>query len=421
MKTRIFLLIALAVFLFGCQSDKDVLMLDGEDIPAMTPRKDIELSDIGKKLSCQTNEFAFNLLKTVYTNNDNRRNMLLSPLSVTLALSMLNNGAAGITQEEIQQTLGYGDVSREDINTFAQKIVNAMQTLDRRGKFEWANSMWIQTDFPVINVFKEVNHKYYDAEIQNVDFNQSATLKTINDWVSEKTHEKIPTILDEMDTSVRVLLLNAIYFKGYWTEPFDKNLTVDGIFRTSIGTEQTVATMHKTSILLPYVKLENYEAVELPFGNGAFSLVVVLPAANTDISTLVAQTSGEWWSQIVDNLGSQPYEVHLEIPRFRLSYEKVLNDDLRALGMQSLFDLKTADFSLISPVNLYVSLVKQKTFAQMDEDGMEAAAVTVESLLTSHGREYVPVDFKVNRPFLYFIKEKSTELICFEGVMNEIK
>ena len=427
MKKYLFLVV-FSFALWACTSDSDVPVIEEEEPPALIPRQDIELSAVEQDLSEQTNAFAFNLLKTVYANETAHKNILLSPLSATLAFSMLNNGAAGTTQKEIQQTLGYGNVSPDAINKYLQKIINAMQELDSRGKFESANSIWIKQDYPVFNAFKQVNQQYYKAEIQNVDFSKPATVTAINNWVNEKTHGKITEILKEVEPFTRLILINALYFKGYWTDPFMKELTADAIFRTSTGSEQVVPMMRKTSGLA-YSKLENCAAVELPFGNRAFSLVVVLPDEDTAITTVLEQMNGDWWKQLTDfdkffyegYLEGIHYQVKLEIPRFKLAYDRTLNDDLKALGMRIPFAMGAADFSLITQKeDLAISLVKQKTFAQMDEEGMEAAAVTLIGMVGSANIEFTMVDFKVNRPFLYFIKEKSSGLVFFAGIMNKI-
>jgi len=407
-------------FLFACQSDNDVSLLEGE-MPPLIPRQDIVLTSVEQQLSLKTNSFAFKLLKTVYENERAHENILLSPMSATLALLMLNNGAAGATQDEIQQTLGYYNFSRESINTYAQKIVNAMQSLDSRGKFESANSIWVRTDFQLINSFKQINQQYYYAEIQNVDFSKPTTLLAINNWVSDKTNKKITEIMKEIDPLTLMILINAIYFKGYWTSPFMKEYSIDDIFHASSGLDQNVPTMRKTSISLPYAKINNYSVVELSFGNGAFSLVVVLPDEDTNISNVITQISGDWWEQITKNLGKHPFKVNLSIPRFKLEYERTINNDLKALGIKAPFNLESADFSLASHERLFVSLLKQKNIALLDENGMESAAVTIICMDSSPSTiEYTPVDFKVNRPFLYFIKEKSTGLVFFSGVINKI-
>jgi serpin B len=183
--------------------------------------------------------------------------------------------------------------------------------------------------------------------------------------------------------------------------------------------------MQQISHSFPFTKLENCAALELAFGNGAFSLVVVLPDKDTDISKVVEQMNGDWWDQIITGLdnSSRYNEVHLAIPRFRMVYERHLADDLMALGMKTLFS-GGVDFSFISSQeNLFISDVFQKTFAQMDEGGMRVAAATVIQWVYAGDEEppkYTRVDFNVNRPFLYFIKEKSTKLVFFSGIMNKI-
>ena len=194
-------------------------------------------------------------------------------------------------------------------------------------------------------------------------------------------------------------------------------------FRTSTGKNQLVPTMRKNARTSMYAKFENFAALELAFGNGAFSLVVVLPDENADITSIVKQMDGDWWTQIIAGIEGPPYHfiVKMEIPRFKLEYERNLNDDLMVLGMKAPFNEKTADFSLISnKERLFISNIQQKTFAQMDEEGMKTASATVIEWAGMDNIEYTPVDFKVNRPFLYLIKEKSTSLVFFAGIMNSI-
>ena len=437
---RICTYLIVALLIISCQSNNSA-MLEIEDKPAIEDepripyedeeridvpfviRKDILLTDVERQLSEQVNTFAFNLIKAVYADEKEKdKNIQLSPMSATLALSLLNNGAAGTTGEEIRKTLGFDNVSNEEWNFYTQKIINAMQTLDPRGTFEVANGMWIQNDFPVLNTFKQVNQQYYNAEIQNVDFKQPIALQTINNWVSEKTHGTIPEMLKYIDPLTRLILGNTIYFKGYWKDRFNKENTSDAVFKTSSGENQKVPTMRKTFINR-YIKLAQCAVLELPFGNEAFSMVFVLPDENSDVSAVISTMDSGWWAQIVNPSSSRYYEVKQEIPKFKLEYERSLVKDLKALGMNLPFDKDAADFSLISnQESLFVSDVKQKTFVQMDEEAMTAAAATLIFLDVSAGVEYTypRVDFKVNRPFLYFIKEESTGLIFFTGIIHKI-
>jgi len=324
MRTKVVLFISL-LCLFACNKNDSSLPLSN-DLPALIPRQDIKLSTVEQELSFQTNSFAFNLLKTVYANEQAQKNLLLSPLSASFTFLMLNNGASGNTQEEIQQTLGYDGISRDVINVYAQKLVGAMQNLDSQTTVESANSIWIQKDFQVIDAFIQLNKQFFEADTKIVDFEEKATLNQINGWVNEKTNGKIPSILNSLpDPLTRMMLMNALYFKGYWKDPFDKKLTTNVVFHTSAGMEQTVPTMMQNDIS-SYTRVGNSSAVELPFGNEAFSLVVVLPGEDTPISTVVEQIDNDWWKEITDfdktafEMAAQKraYRVHLEIPRLIL-------------------------------------------------------------------------------------------------------
>jgi len=269
-----------------------------ENSPEIIKRKDIELTGAEQQLTVQTNSFAFNLVKTVYANEEAHKNILISPFSASLAFSMLNNGSDGVTQTEIRQALGFGDATTESINQYLQKIADAAQTLDPYGVYKSANSIWIHHEFPVVNSFKQVIQQYYDAEIHSADFRKHAALTVINKWASEKTNGKIPKILDKLDENNRLLLMSAPFFKGLWRHPFYRSYTANEKFHASTGEVQFVPTMK--SVFNRYVKTENCSAVELPFQNGAFSFVIVLPGEDTDISAIVEQMDSEWWKNVTD-------------------------------------------------------------------------------------------------------------------------
>ncbi|MDR2808961.1 MAG: serpin family protein [Tannerellaceae bacterium] len=388
-----------------------------QDIPYIR-RVDIDLTEGEKLIAQQSRIFAFDLLQTVHRNEDSQKNIFISPLSLNLALLMLNNGAAGGTQKELENILGGGTVSNETLNTFAQKMVKAMQELDTRAVFESANSIWIRKDFPVLELFKETNRQYYEAEVRNEDFALPSTLGLINGWVEEKTHGKVPQILTGIDPSALMYLINTLYFKGLWEYPFAKEATVDKPFYNPDGSTPALPTMHavRTDHVL---QTELFSMMELPFGNRAFSMVILLPNEGVSLDAVLESLNAETWEQYLADLPKKTYTVNLQLPRFTIEYEKTLNDDLKALGLPAIFE--NSDFSRINAdAGLFVSSVLQKTFAQVDETGMEGAAATLIGMVGANINEEVPpsLDFHVNRPFLFFIKEQSTGIPFFSGVVK---
>ncbi|MDR1201051.1 MAG: serpin family protein [Tannerellaceae bacterium] len=421
---RITLLAAL-LGLLACQ-DNPGAEGTGPETPTICPpvieRKNITLTEAEWQIVEKNNLFAFDLLRTVSKNEKKENNILISPLSASLALAMLNNGANSLTQEEIQSVLGYGDITRDEMNDYFQKMLEAMQEIDPLTVFKSANSIWVRQQFPVLTPFIDVNKSYYGAEIRNENFTDPATVGLINNWCSDNTEGKIPEIIKEISSDAVMFLINALYFKGEWTEPFDKSNTKNEVFHNQDGSAPRIPTMNKTIDIRCY-KAEDFTLAELPYGNKAFSMVFLLPDEGVSLSSIVEKIDVPAWQQSLGEMGRA--EIPVKIPRFKIKYERQLNEDLEEMGMQSMFSPLSADFTLIHPTApLYVSLVKQKTFAEVNEEGTEAAAVTIVEM------DYLSSDlppkpnitkFYVDRPFLYFIKEQSTGTIFFIGEMRNLK
>ncbi|MDR1938192.1 MAG: serpin family protein [Tannerellaceae bacterium] len=388
--------------------------------PQREEAKPIDLTKAEQLIVQKNNLFAFDLLRTVSLNEEPEKNILLSPLSASLALAMLNNGAAGQTHDEIQQTLGYGDILRDGMNAYFQKMLTALQEVDPDVTLESANSIWIKDGFPVLDSFKETNRTYYAAEVRNEDFNNPATAGLINDWCAENTHDRIPDIIDKISPDAIMYLLNALYFKGVWTIQFDKQATADETFSNLDGTTPLLPTMNLKQTFY-HAEGETFDLLDLPYGNEAFSMVILLPKEGVSLSSVIDALDAQSWDASLARMYTK--EVELKLPRFKIECERILNQDLKDMGMISMFNAGMADFSLIRPGGgLSVSLVKQKTFAEVNEEGTEAAAVTViEMVFTSIGEDAPPALFHVNRPFLYFIKEKSTGAILFTGVTKNLQ
>jgi serpin B len=346
---------------------------------------------------------------------EKKDHLFVSPLSAGLAFGMLSNGASGATFDEIRQTFGLAEFSNEEMNDYYRKMLTELMAVDPQVTLESANSIWFNKDFQVLDAFAKVNQTKYDAEVRTEDFSDPATLGLINAWCADKTHDKIDRILDSSPTGV-MYLLNALYFKGAWSLPFDKSLTQDAAFTNEDGTSSSVAMMHG-DLPLSYFKAPRFEMAELPYGNEAFSMVLLLPAAGETVASVAESLDAAVWNDCVSNLSQQP--AQLALPRMNLAYEVGLNEVLRAMGMQLIFDESAADFSRIHPSDpLFVSLVKQKTTLEVNEEGTEATAVTVIGMDVSSG--LAPLALTFNRPFLFFIKEKSSGLILFAGLAKRL-
>jgi serpin B len=280
----------------------------------------------------------------------------------------------------------------------------------------------------VLDAFKEVNVAHYEAEIRNVDFRDLATNALINNWCFEKTHGKIPEIVDKNSSLSQLFmcLLNALYFKGAWTLPFDKSQTREATFRNEDGSASPVQmmTMNKE---LNYSYGTTFDLLELPYGNEAFAMDLLLPREGVSLSEVVESLTAEQWAQTVTAL--QPATLSVQLPRFKIEYTRGLNRDLNALGMASLFN-GTVDLSRIHPelsrmlhpeLPVVVS-VSQKTYAEVHEEGTEAAAVTIVEIFgSSGGAPAAPPAFHFDRPFVFLIREKTSGAIFFTGIVRSLK
>ncbi len=411
MRTLITFALALSC-LAACQNN-----LDHPKPPKQ--RVDIPLTDAERSIVNQGNRFAYHLCRTVHAGKEKPGdNLIISPLSASLAFSMLNNGAEGTTRTEIQNVLGFEAFSKEELNSYYKKMLDAAAELDPGVTIESANSIWIRDGFPVKAPFADVNKQYFSAEVRNVNFGDAKTLGLINDWAEEKTHGKITDFLDKLDADTKLLLMNALYFLGDWTKPFDKANTKDKPFTNRGGTKSTVPMMYHPGFQTSYGETDQFALATFPYGNEAFYMTVILPHEGVSLSSVVETLD----NGTVDQCMRQSYRMVItEMPRFTIEFEMDMIGYLKSMGMNAPFDPTEADFSAISDNALVVDMVKQKAFIAVDEKGTEAAAVTGIGMVESAGIEPLPPkEFKINRPFLYMIREISSGAIYFMGEVNTL-
>ena len=337
---------------------------------------------------------------------------MVSPLSVSTALSMTLNGASGTTMTAIQKTLGLDGLTKDEINTISLDLASALQKSDPNVVMTIANSIWIKKDFTVLNPFITTNQTYYKAQVSQLDFNPAA-VTTINQWVSDKTNGKIPTILSSIASNEIMFLINAIYFNGKWKYQFETSKTVIEPF---VCTEKKVVSvpMMKMENSFGYTVQSGYKALKMPYGAEKFQMVFLLPDAGTTPDQLAATLNSGKWSTLNAALKTK-VKVPVWVPKFKFSWEKTLNDILSSLGMGIAFDPNKADFTAINASQqLYITKVIHKTYIDVSESGTEAAAVTSVGV----GTTSMPMDppaFYLTRPFLFFITEEDTGAILFAG------
>ncbi|MEO7369022.1 MAG: serpin family protein [Gemmatimonadaceae bacterium] len=332
------------------------------------------LSASEQKLIASSNTFGFDLFKQI---NSAQRdsNVFVSPLSASMALEMTANGAGGTTYDAFHSTLRLGDATKQEVNDGYKSLIALLTSLDPDTDMRIANSIWYEKTFPVKAAFLTESKSYFNAQVRPLYFRSVASVDTVNSWVSDATMKKIPTIIDSIDPAEVMFLINAIYFNGSWQQKFDKANTVDAPFYGIDGKSRSVPLMHLTKDIRVAV-LPGMKAVDLYYGNSAFAMTVVLPDSGTSVNALTESMNGTTWQTLLNAFHSRPVEVFL--PRFKVEWQKKLNDDLSAMGLGIAFS-DNADFTPMSEMGnrLDLSRVIQKTFVNVDEEGTEAAAATV--------------------------------------------
>jgi serine protease inhibitor len=364
-----------------------------------------------------SNGFAFDILRETVLDQP-AQNILLSPLSASLALGMTMNGAVGETQDGMKAALGFGGRDMAGINEAYRGLIDLLLGLDRGVDMRIANSIWARQGFPFRESFYETARRYFDAEVTVMDFGSADAASRIDDWVKAKTGGRIDRIAPDPIPALAVMyLVNAVYFKADWTHQFDRRETVPAPFRLENGGTKTVPMMRRTGrLLVHYDGTIGAHVVELPYGRGAFAMTLVLPAANADLDAFLASLTQERWNGWLAGLNE--VEAMLGLPRFRVEYETAMNEPLIALGMGMAFGREPGtDFSGLSPAgrDLFISLVKQKTFIEVNEEGTEAAAATLVEISRTSG----PPSITFDRPFVLAIRERLSGTIMFIGRIGD--
>ena len=396
----------------SCNSDNDEL--EGNGYLANAERIVLELQEkVGSD-----NTFAFDLFKTTYAQTE-EANIFVSPLSVNMALSMTMNGAKDATLDEMKEALRANGYSLDEINKYNKSLREALLAVDKSTMLSIANSIWYHNAYKFKDEFISANKSNYDAEIKAIDFRSPNALKQINDWASDKTNKKIPEIIKEITPESVAYLINAIYFKGIWREKFEKNRTKDEDFYSEDGVSMGKVKMMSQTHNFLYSEDENCGYLMLPYGNGAFSMIVMLPNEGKKIDDVMSNLNSESWN---DAMYMVICEVNLRLPRFKTecSYN-MCEAILPEMGMITPFT-DGADFSgMTEDKQILISKVIHKTFVEVNEEGTEAAAVTaVEMGPTSVPPPGTIINYVVNKPFAFAIRENSTGVILFIGKIGNV-
>lgn len=366
-----------------------------------------------EQIIARSNTFGFDLLREVDREREaSAPNTVISPLSATMALGMALEGAEGETFEAMRDALRFQGLAREEINASFRGLLGLLLELDPEVEMEIANSTWSREGFPFVQAFFDAVTATFDAEIQELDFNDPVSKDIINAWVNEKTNGRISEIVDAINPLDILYLINAVYFNGSWTTKFDAEHTAPRAFFLEGGEEISVPTMSGEP-QGRWGQIDGVQLGELPFGGQAFTMVFALPPEGQSVGDLVAELDDDSWNRWMGALSEGEHLIHL--PRFEVEWDGALKDALAAMGMGPAF-VPTADFSRLTPAeDAYISDVKQKTFLKVDEEGAEAAAVTSVTV----GVTSAPMALQVNRPFLVAIRERLSGTVLFLGAIRD--
>lgn len=373
--------------------------------------------EIDTRLASASNRFGLDLFKQLQL-KDQGKNIFFSPLSITLALAMTYNGAAGETEKVMARTLKLDEMTLDEINQATAGLMKHIKNPEQKTELTIANSLWAKQGVPFKEDFLTRNRQFFGAEVASLNFSDPQALQTINDWVNRNTEGKISKIIDNISLQDVMFLINAIYFNGVWQKPFDKNLTKDAPFYLLSGGQKQFPMMSQSSAYYHY-QGDKFQAVNIPYGYGRTSLYLFLPAKDSSLGDFLKGLSQRNWEHWMKSFCRKPGDI--KIPRFKMDYDRMLNEPLAALGMGVAFS-GGADFSkMLSGGGLFISYVRHKAVVEVNEEGTKAAAATVVAMAES--RMICPgpphFTFTADRPFLMAIRDNPSGAILFMGVVGE--
>ena len=421
----------------SCSSSEDENVDLGEAkrlVNMLSEAQPIELTEEQQTFANDNNAFTLNFLKTVNEVDKTGKSFVYSPLSITYVLGMVNDAATGMTEKELEQVLGFHEGGIQAVNEYCKKMVDGLPKVDEKVTLNMANAIFLNKLYTLKEQFQKDMQTYYDAKAEALDFTDPQTLNHINGWCDEKTKGMIPTILDEVDPATVSYLLNAIYFKADWASKFDKKNTKEETFTTEDG-KTKLPLMHQ-NVLIQYMKNRLYSAVKIPYGNGMWNMTVLLPEEGKTIDDVINSISasgidnGGAFCEIEDGIATMyayhfaPHEVDLKLPRFEtnsdtngLDINLGLIGLLQKMGINLVFDPSLAEVPNMCERPVYISMMRQKAAIKVNEEGSEAAAVTIAGVKFGSAApvENPKATFHANRPFVYVIRESSSGVILFVG------
>jgi len=396
----VFLLFTLT--LISCSKNDDVL--PSEPVIIDLTQDQVALIESG-------NAFAFDVFKKVLAGSGTYENIMISPLSISYALSMTLNGATGETRDAMMEALRINGITTDALNNSYMELTKALLSVDKRVLMSIANSVWTENDFIVKQAFIDILTNFYDAESKPFDINDATAPDKINAWIEANTNGLIKEMINELEDNTVMLLINAIYFKGKWGSEFDASKTVQEPFYKTGSSQVEVPMMKQKNDFMVY-EGNGFVVAEFPYGQGNFVMNVILPDDQSGLASIASQVDNESFAGWIGQLAER--ETDVSFPRFKYGYQKTLKEVLTDMGMGIAFT-ENADFSNISDqFDLLINDVTHQTFIETNEEGTEAAAATVVTVGTTSMPPPMLI-FNMDHPFIYIIRETTTNSIIFMG------
>ncbi|MCK9500470.1 MAG: serpin family protein [Bacteroidales bacterium] len=417
LKITTLIFVTIAAILSSASCEKGNSDLDKE-LP--DPIK-IELRGSEAEMVKSDQQFAIEFFANVFNEEaaELDKNFMISPLSLSMALAMTWNGADGETKAVMQKVLKLDGYTDQEVNEYYEKLREALLKTDPSTKLAIANSIWTNKNIKIKDDFIRLNNEYFNSTVESVDFSDANSVKLMNKWAADNTNNLITHVLDKTNPNALMYLMNALYFKGIWTSEFNSRNTSSKPFYSEDGQTKNVDMMHQKSSF-NYNENQTMQIVELPYGNQAFSMIVLLPKEGNKLADVTQELqNSNSWGNLVSGLRST--QVDLYLPKFKTEYSRVLNDVLEKMGMGIAFEPGAADFSRMTDADAFISFVEQFTYINTDEVGTEAAAVTVVGIEPTSYQPDRTATFNANRPFIYIIRENSTGSILFMGAVKYIE
>jgi serpin B len=403
------LLLALAALVTACGGSGDPAGPGGtvDSLPAL-PRA---LSASEQAGVAAGNDFSLRLLQQAAATRSG--NLLLSPLSVSVALGLTMNGAEGQTLDQMRSTLGWGARPRAEVNTAYRDLMALLPTLDSTVVIRTANGIWLRAGYTVDAGFAADAQQFFGAPIRTAATPQ-AMFDAVNAWGNEQTLGLVPRVLDTPPPDdLLVLLANAVYFNGAWRDRFDPTKTQPGPFRLESGQQVTVPLMKRSGRFRGW-QGDGLVAAELAYGNSAYQMLLLKPESGT-VGTLAARLDTALLGRVVRGLGPMGDQADVVLPRFKVAGSLELKPDLEAMGMPRAFSDAAQFPRLIQEVASKLVFVRHGVSVEVDERGTRAAAVTV----VGGGPTSMPPNFRFDQPFIFLIRERFAGTVLFAGVVRD--